>query len=121
MPDPTPAEVQHILGILLSTPFREGVPISRDFNRLPFRPGLYAVKQSSETILYIGRARTLRTRFASGHKAFTWAWLDDYDHREIGITYYLLNWEEGLKAQELEAAIIQRLRPRYNSVIRKEE
>jgi hypothetical protein len=47
--------------------------------------------------------------------------LDEYNYREIGITYYLLNWEEGLKANELETAVIQRLRPRYNSVIKLEE
>src|SRR5205823_14226386 len=83
---------------------------------LPDEPGVYVMRDTDQTPVYIGKARRLRSRVAS------------YVHRPLGPTRRL----EGLVgtvqavdttacATDLEALIledreIQRLRPRFNTV-----
>ncbi|MFN6214912.1 hypothetical protein [Microcystis sp.] len=36
-------------------------------------------------MLYIGKTKSLRGRFKGGHKAFLWAWLDQYNSEDVRI------------------------------------
>jgi GIY-YIG catalytic domain len=68
---------QRILDTLAFMPFEECQSLSRQFDNIPARPGLYAVRHNHEGLLYIGKSKSLRGRFSGGHKAFLWAWLDE--------------------------------------------
>lgn len=77
------AQAHQILEALLGMPFSECIAISRDFADLTTRPGLYAVRHRLDGLLYVGKAQDIKERFKGGHKALTWSWLADYDHRDI--------------------------------------
>ena len=71
-------KAQQILEAIAFTPFEECFSLSRDFPDISNRPGIYAVKHRGDGLLYIGKTQSLRKRFKGGHKAFLWAWLDQY-------------------------------------------
>ncbi|WP_198806618.1 GIY-YIG nuclease family protein [Leptolyngbya sp. BL0902] len=107
---------QRLLNELLSTPFESCALITREFQHLPPSPGLYAVRHREHQLLYLGKTKKLRERFKGGHKALTWSWLDDYDHREIRISFALLSMIDVIKlGEELEDILIQATKPPYNA------
>ncbi len=70
MPDPIQQEARQILDALAFTPFEQCQPLSREFDTIPTRVGLYAFRHRSEGLLYIGKTKNLRDRLRNGHKAF---------------------------------------------------
>ncbi len=67
-----------ILNYLVFSEFDAAVELTREFEALPNRPGIYAIRHASVGVLYIGKPNNLATRFNGGHKAFTGSWLDLY-------------------------------------------
>jgi len=95
MPNSNQQEAETILSHLASIPFEDCIVLSKEFRDLPMNAGIYAVRHRTQGILYIGKTRTLRDRFRSGHKALLWAFI------------------EALQAT-LESLIIQAVDPPYN-------
>ncbi len=109
-------QAKRLLQTLLSVPFESCALITREFRYLPLSPGLYAVKHREHGLLYIGKAKKLRERFRGGHKACTWSWLDDYNHRDVAIAFAPLSMVDVLKlGDELESILIHATQPPYNS------
>ncbi len=108
-------QAQRILDEIAFTPFEQCQPLSRDFNNIPARPGIYAIRHRTDGLLYIGKTKSLRGRFSGGHKAFLWAWLDKYSDWDIRIAvqtiYY---WKNPALLLELEAIILRATEPPYN-------
>ncbi|MBD2120286.1 GIY-YIG nuclease family protein [Trichocoleus sp. FACHB-262] len=99
-------------------PFDSCLPITREFNDLPRRPGLYAIRHRHEGLLYLGKTNTLETRFNGGHKAFTWAWLDRYPPDDIRIAIAEIErWGNRGLLSELEAILLRATEPPYNARI----
>ena len=110
------AQAREILQTLLLIPFGSCASITREFHDLPMMPGLYAVRHRRDGLLYLGKAKKLRDRFRGGHKACTWSWLDDYDHRDVAISFATLTMMEVLKlGDELEGILIHTTQPPYNA------
>lgn len=84
------AEARTIPDALAFTPFENCRSITREFEDIPKRPGLYAVRHRDEGLLYVGKTENLNTRFRAGHKAFLWSWLDRYDSNEVRIAISVL-------------------------------
>ncbi len=55
-PNSLRAEALRILEVLNDIEFDNCFPLQREFNDLPPRPGIYAVKHSTQGILYIGKS-----------------------------------------------------------------
>lgn len=79
------AQARRILDAIAFTPFEQCQPLSRGFENIPPRPGIYAIRHRDNGLLYIGKTKSLRGRFSGGHKAFLWAWLDKYDDEDVRI------------------------------------
>jgi len=108
-------EAREILDTLAFTPFEDCQPLSRDFETIPTRIGLYAFRHRTQELLYIGKAKNLRDRLRGGHKVFLWGWLDRYDPNDVRIAYVLINeWQRPGLAYELETLILQASNPPYN-------
>ena len=100
---------------LASIPFEDCIAISKEFRELPMSPGIYAVKHRTLGILYIGKTRTLRDRFRSGHKALLWAFIEELKVTDIRIAFYQLDFIQWIQlSSELESLIIQAINPPYN-------
>jgi hypothetical protein len=109
-------QAERLLHTLLSAPFESCALITREFRDLPMSPGLYAVRHRQYGLLYLGKTKKLRERFRGGHKACTWSWLDDYDHRDIAIAFVPLSMIDVLKlGDELESILIYATQPPYNA------
>jgi excinuclease UvrABC nuclease subunit len=109
------SEAHQILNILVSIPFEQCQPIDRNFLTMPSHPGLYVIRHHTAGLLYIGKTKSLRGRFSGGHKAFLWAWLDQYSDQDIRIAIYLLPpWKTPALLLELEAIILRATEPPYN-------
>lgn len=109
-------QARAFLQSLTSTSFEACSPISREFRDLPPMPGLYAVRHRRHGLLYLGKTKKLRERFRGGHKACTWSWLDDYDHRDVRICFVTLSMVDVLKlGDELENILINATKPPYNA------
>lgn len=112
------SQARTILNVLLNVPFSQCVPISRDFTALTTKPGLYAVRHRADGLLYVGKTQDFRERFKGGHKALTWSWLEDYDHREVRIATYSLDFVRWRAlSSELERIILNISEPPYNARI----
>jgi excinuclease UvrABC nuclease subunit len=108
-------QAQRILDEIAFTPFEQCQPLSRDFNNIPARPGIYAIRHRTNGLLYIGKTKSLRGRFSGGHKAFLWAWLDKYSDEDIRIAVQTISyWENPALLLELEAIILRATEPPYN-------
>ncbi|NJM49448.1 MAG: GIY-YIG nuclease family protein [Alkalinema sp. RU_4_3] len=59
--------------------------LKNDFTGLTTKPGIYAIRHRLEGLLYVGKAQDIKERFRGGHKAITWSWLEDYNHRDVAI------------------------------------
>ena len=106
---------QAILDYLVSVPFEDCIPVSKEFRELPMSAGIYAVRHRSLGILYIGKTRLLRDRFRGGHKAMLWAFIEDLRVGDIRIVFRSLNFDEWIElSSELESLIIQAVNPPYN-------
>jgi excinuclease UvrABC nuclease subunit len=121
MTDEIQIEALRILQILDQTPFDDCAPITRKFESLPNRMGIYAVRHRHQGILYIGKAASLRYRFLGGHKALVWALIDRLDPDDLKIASVTLSPQWRRSQLEIETRIIQKIKPRYNSKIRTED
>ncbi|MBD2773303.1 GIY-YIG nuclease family protein [Iningainema tapete] len=111
-------EADKILEILISKPFAECFPLTRDFKQLPTSPGIYALKSRDEKILYIGKSGGIRARFRSGHNALTQAFFDRLDPTDLRIAVFVVTIQRVRLLSELESLILQKIdKPRYNSRI----
>jgi excinuclease UvrABC nuclease subunit len=121
MPDSVQQEALKILDSLAFTPFEQCQPLSRDFDTIPTKVGLYAFRHYTEGLLYVGKAKNLRDRLRGGHKAFLWSWLDRYEPDEVRIAYVTINqWQKPGLSYELETLILQSTYPPYNVKIPRE-
>ena len=85
---------------------------------IPSRPGVYFFKDAANTIIYIGKASYLRKRIASYFSADLG---DDYKIGGILRDSYALNYivtSTDLEASLLEADLIQRYQPKYNTLLK---
>ena len=114
------AEAARILEILKNMPFDECCPLTRQFNDLPPRPGIYAVTHRTQGILYIGKSGNVRSRFRSGHKALGWALIDRMSPDDIRIAVVPLSFKWIRLSLQLEQIIIRQLLPPYNERIAQE-
>ena len=106
---------QAILDYLVSVPFEDCIPVSKEFRELPMSARIYAVRHRSLGILYIGKTRLLRDRFRGGHKAMLWAFIEELRVGDIRIVFRSLNFDEWIElSSELESLIIQAVNPPYN-------
>lgn len=112
------AQAQKILNAIAFTPFEQCQPLNREFNNIPARPGIYAIRHTTEGLLYIGKTKSLRGRLSGGHKAFLWAWLDKYNDEDVRIAVQVISyWENPALLLELEAIILRATEPPYNAQI----
>jgi excinuclease UvrABC nuclease subunit len=112
------AQAQEILDRIAFMPFEQCQILSREFQSIPTRPGIYAVRHRTDGLLYIGKTKSLRGRFSSGHKAFLWAWLDKYNDEDVRIAVQSISyWENPTLILELEAIILRATEPPYNAQI----
>jgi GIY-YIG catalytic domain len=108
-------QARKILDTIAFMPFEQCRPLTRGFESLPARPGIYAVRHRADGLLYIGKTKSLRGRFSGGHKAFLWAWLDKYDDEDVRIAVELIaHWGNPTLLLELEAIILRATEPPYN-------
>jgi excinuclease UvrABC nuclease subunit len=106
---------REILDSIASIPFELCQPLSREFEAIPPRPGIHAIRHKTEGLLYIGKTKNLRGRFTGGHKAFLWAWLDKYRDEDIRIAVQPISyWENPALLLELESVILRAVDPPYN-------
>ncbi|MEG4440679.1 GIY-YIG nuclease family protein [Microcoleus sp. AT9_B5] len=115
MPESIQQEAQAIVDSLAFIPFEDCIALSKEFRELPMSAGIYAVKHRTLGILYIGKTRTLRDRFRSGHKALLWAFIEELKVTDIRIAFYQLDFIQWIQlSSELESLIIQAINPPYN-------
>jgi GIY-YIG catalytic domain len=109
------AQAHEILNFLVQRPFIDCISISRDFANLTTQPGIYAIRHRQEGLLYIGKAQDIKERFRGGHKAITWSWLEDYDHRNVGISTYEIDFRQWQTlSSSLEGIILLWSKPPFN-------
>jgi excinuclease UvrABC nuclease subunit len=66
-------------------------------------------------LLYIGKTKSLRGRFTGGHKAFLWAWLDEYKDEDVRIEFEIIYHSKNpALLLEIEAIILRASEPPYN-------
>lgn len=114
-------EALRLLEIFSSTPFSDCHPLTRNFEDVPARAGIYGFRHLDQDLLYIGKARDIRQRLRNGHKALGWAFIDRLDPDEVRIMAVKLGYQGWLRSLDIEARMIQIVRPRYNSRIRQLE
>lgn len=108
-------QARRILDAIAFIPFEQCQPLSREFDSIPARPGIYAVRHRTNGLLYIGKTKSLRGRFTGGHKAFLWAWLDKYNDKDVRIAVQpIFHWDNPALLLELEAIILRATEPPYN-------
>jgi len=108
-------QARKILDAIAFTPFEQCQPLNRQFDNIPVRPGIYAIRHRIDGLLYIGKTKSLRGRFSSGHKAFLWAWLDKYSDEDVRLVVQVISyWENPALLLELEAIILRATEPPYN-------
>jgi len=114
----TEAQARLILNSLIELPFSECISITRSFANLTTKPGIYAVRHLADGLLYVGKAQDIKERFRGGHKALTWSWLADHDHRDVAIATYALDFMRWRAlSSELERMILQITEPPFNARI----
>lgn len=108
-------QARKILDSIAFMPFEQCQPLTRGFESIPPRSGIYAVRHRTDGLLYVGKTKSLRGRFSGGHKAFLWAWLDKYHDEDVRIAVQLIShWGNAALLLELEAIIIRATEPPYN-------
>ncbi len=114
-------QARQFLSLLNSIPFANCHSLTRTFSDVTLRPGIYAFRYEPSEILYIGKSQNVRKRLRGGHKALGWAFIDRLDPKDVRIAAVSLNWETAQYSLDIEAQMIQTLRPRYNVQIRQGE
>lgn len=114
-------EANRLLEVFSTTPFSDCHPLTREFNSVPARAGIYGFRHVDQELLYIGKARDIRLRLRGGHKALGWAFIDRLDPDTVRIVTVRLGYQAWLRSLDIEARMIQIARPRYNSRIRQME
>ena len=114
-------EASKIVEIFTTTSFLDCRPLTHDFQTVPARNGIYGLRYVDQEILYIGKAGDIRKRFRGGHKALAWAFIDRLDPDAVRIISVVLGFEAWRQALEIEARMIQIVRPRHNSRIQQLE
>ena len=108
-------QAKSILDAIAFTPFNLCQFLNRDFSNIPDLPGIYAIRHKYEGLLYIGKTKSLRSRFKGGHKAFLWAWLDKYKDEDVRIAVQIIPYSKNpALLLELEAIILRATEPPYN-------
>lgn len=113
-PDFVVEEALRLLNLLSGAPFSDCSPLSRKFNDLPPRPGIYAFKHRGLGILYIGKSNSIRARLRGGHKALGWAFIDRMDPDDVRIAHTPLSFEWNRVSYQLEQVMIRRIQPPYS-------
>lgn len=108
------AEALRLLKLLDEMPFSDCYPLTREFDELPPRPGIYAVKHTNQGILYIGKSGSVKGRFKGGHKALAWAFMDRMNPDDVRIAVVTLSYQWIRLSLQLEQIIIRQLLPPYN-------
>lgn len=112
------AQALQILDLIAFMPFEQCKSLSRSFEDVPARPGIYAIRHRDDGLLYVGKTKSLRGRFSGGHKAFLWAWLDKYNDEDIRVAVQpISHWGNPKLLLELEAIILRATEPPYNAQI----
>jgi excinuclease UvrABC nuclease subunit len=114
-------EAARLLSILGSTSFSDCHPLTREFADVTPRPGIYAFRHNQAGILYIGKSKNIRQRLRGGHKALGWAFIDRLDPNDVHIATVIMGWEALRYTLDIEARMIQTVRPRHNVQIRQED
>ena len=114
-------QARQFLSLLNSLPFTDCHVLTRNFSDITPRPGIYAFRHTPNGILYIGKSQNVRKRLRGGHKALGWAFIDRLDPNDVRIAVATLDWETAQYTLDIEARMIQTLRPRYNVQIRQGE
>lgn len=114
-------EAARLLTVLSTLPFQDCSPLSREFNELPNRPGIYAIKHSSRGILYIGKSGNVKSRLRGGHKALGWAFIDRLDPDDVRIAVVTLSFRWTRLSLQLEGIMLRQTRPPYNDRIAQED
>lgn len=114
-------EAIRLLDILRTTPFSHCYPLSRKFQELPNRTGIYAIKHRFQGILYIGKSGNVRSRLRGGHKALGWAFIDRLDPDDVRIAVVRLSFEWIRLSLQLEGIMLREVRPPYNDRIAQED
>ena len=113
------AEAQRILDRFITVSFEQCHPISRNFETVPARTGIYSFLHRTQGILYIGKAANIQRRVRNGHKALAWAFIDRLNPDDVGVVTEVLRGSRSLLyLLDIEATMIQIARPSYNIVIR---
>jgi excinuclease UvrABC nuclease subunit len=114
-------EADRLYSILSTLPFSDCCPLSRDFQPLPNRPGIYALTHRVEGILYIGKSGNVRSRWRGGHKALGWAFIDRFSPDDVRIAVVILSYRWIKVSLQLEQRILRQVRPPYNDRIAQED
>jgi excinuclease UvrABC nuclease subunit len=114
-------EADRLLNILSTTPFSDCYLLTREFADVTPRAGIYAFRHSQTSILYIGKSKNIRQRLRGGHKALGWAFIDRFDPDDVRIAAVIIGWDALHYILDIEARMLQTIRPRYNVQIRQEE
>ncbi len=91
---------------------------SEFLNQLPENPGIYIMKNKSDKVIYVGKAKVLKNRVKqyfvnnSSHTPKVIAMVQNIDH----IEYIITNSEA--EALNLECSFIKKYRPKYNILLK---
>ena len=97
---------------------KRGVDVIKDnLSRLPSKPGVYRMFGEDDTVLYVGKAKSLKARVSSyarigGHTQRIAAMILATTRMEFVVT------ESETEALLLEASLIKSLKPRFNILLR---
>ena len=114
-------EATRLLAVFATQPFLDCYPLTRGFEAVPARAGVYGFRYLDQELLYIGKACDIRQRLRGGHKALGWAFIDRLDPDAVRIVAVRLGYQAWNQSLDIEARMIQIARPRYNSRIRQME
>ncbi|MFC4075677.1 excinuclease ABC subunit UvrC [Salinithrix halophila] len=91
-------------------------PLKEKLSLLPDQPGCYLMKNAQGTIIYIGKAKSLKSRvrsyFTGSHDGKTQLLVSEIEDLEYIVT------ESAIEALILEANLIKRHRPHYNVLMK---
>src|SRR5437016_6459447 len=84
---------------------------------LPDAPGIYLFKDKNDTIIYIGKAKSIKKRVSSYFRASKTDWKVDSLIQEYDRIDYILTQSE-VEALLLEAELIQKHKPKFNALLK---
>jgi len=87
-----------------------------DFTKIPIKPGVYFFKNKAKTVIYVGKATSLRTRVRQYFKPD----LDAKTEKMVGCADSLDFMEvfSPLQAAIIEAKLIKQYKPKYNILLK---